>query len=200
MESPTEPDLVRGLHAGDLAAWQSLYDAHAPAVWRYVARLLGPQRSEISDVVQETFLAAARGARQFDPARGSLWLWLCGIARRQVALHYRQQGQLDRLARAAASLLERDGELLRSGEAGVPPPDLLVSRELTTLVRQTLSQLPEEYGTLLTARYLDGLEIEQLARDCGCTNQALRARLTRARTAFREAFACYLDRPVELPR
>lgn len=122
MVGQTELDLAQGLAGGDPVAWQSLYDEHAPAVWRFVARLLGPQRSEIADVVQETFLAAARGAKQFDPARGSLWLWLCGIARRQVALYYRKQGRTDRLKQAAARLFEQDGEYFRPGGSDTAPP------------------------------------------------------------------------------
>ena len=55
------------------------------------ARQMGTGAADVADVVQETFLAAARCARQYDPARGLLWMWLCGIARRHVALHYRRQ-------------------------------------------------------------------------------------------------------------
>jgi len=201
MEDQTEQDLANRLITGDPAAWQSMYDAHAPAVWRFVARLLGPNSAEIADVVQETFLSAARGASQFDPSRGTIWLWLCGIARRQAALQHRRQGQFDRLKLAAARLLEHDGEFLRQGASvSQPPAELLASRELAVLIRETLGNLPAGYGALLAARYLDGEELEQLARRTGCTNQALRARLARARETFREAFAKFLDLPAELPR
>ena len=53
------------------AAWHQLYDAYAEAVWRCVARRVGPHAAEVADIVQETFLAAARSARTFDPAQGS---------------------------------------------------------------------------------------------------------------------------------
>ncbi len=36
-------------------------------------------------------LAAARSARGYDSSRGSLWMWLSGIARNSVALHFRKQ-------------------------------------------------------------------------------------------------------------
>src|SRR5689334_16886337 len=96
-----EQDLSRRLRAGSAPAWQALYDAHAEPVWRLVARWLGPNAADVADVVQETFLAAARSAGTYHPDRGSVWNWLCGIARRHVALHYRKQERQARLKAAA---------------------------------------------------------------------------------------------------
>src|SRR3954451_20271646 len=92
--------VVRGLRAGSADAWRALYDTFAERVWCGVARLLGPHSADVADVVQETMLAAARSARTFDADRGSLWIWLWGIARLQVALHYRKQKRHDRLKQA----------------------------------------------------------------------------------------------------
>src|SRR5262245_65458791 len=83
--------LARELVGGSADGWRMLYDAFAEAVWRCVARRVGPHTAEVADIVQETFLAAARAARSYDPARGSLWVWLSGIARRQTALHFRRR-------------------------------------------------------------------------------------------------------------
>src|SRR5262245_28236804 len=85
MDEQQERVVVQGLRAGKTEAWQALYEAYAERVWRSVARLLGPSAADVADVVQETMLAAARSAATFDPGRGALWLWLWGIARRQVA-------------------------------------------------------------------------------------------------------------------
>src|SRR3954467_9447204 len=96
--------VARGLREGRPGAWRGLYDAFAERVWRGVARLLGPSSADVADVVQETMLAAARSARNYDESRGTLWNWLWGIARVQVALHYRKQQRRDRLAASAGRL------------------------------------------------------------------------------------------------
>ena len=72
-------------------------------VWRYVARLLGPDAAAVGDVVQETFLEAARSARNFDPSRGTLWSWLVGIAHHRVSAHWRQANRQTRLRQLAES-------------------------------------------------------------------------------------------------
>jgi RNA polymerase sigma-70 factor (ECF subfamily) len=181
--------IAQGLREGKNSAWQALHDAYAERVWRGVARLLGPQTSDVADVVQETMMAAARSARAFDPARGSLWPWLWGIAHNHVALHLRKQERRNRLTKASAWLAASDGELLHWLEGKEPaPPAVLAAAELATLVRATLSALSADYGMLLTARYLEGETVTQIAVREHATETAVRSRLARARTAFREAF------------
>src|SRR5262249_48320365 len=100
MDEQQEREVALGLREGKTDAWRTLYEAYAERVWRSVARLLGPRSADVADVVQETFLAAARSAVTYDAGRGSLWFWLWGIARRHVALHYRKQERQDRLKTA----------------------------------------------------------------------------------------------------
>src|SRR5687767_580217 len=113
MDEQQARDIVRGLREGRADAWGSLDDAFAERVWRGVARLLGPNSADVADVVQETMLAAARSARTFDADRGSLWVWLWGISRMQVALHFRKQQRHDRLKHAGEWLAASSGRLAR---------------------------------------------------------------------------------------
>ena len=87
MDKKTEQDIAKGLKKGCRRAWLQLYEVYAESIWRNVVRLIGNDSATVADVVQETFLAAARSARNFDPCRGTLWIWLWTIARRQIALH-----------------------------------------------------------------------------------------------------------------
>jgi len=91
MDKNTELKIAQGLQQGNRQAWLQLYEAYAEPVWRNISRLTGGDSAAVADIVQETFLAAARSARNFRPDRGTLWVWLWTIARRQVALYYRKQ-------------------------------------------------------------------------------------------------------------
>jgi RNA polymerase sigma-70 factor (ECF subfamily) len=189
MAEQSEQTIARGLREGKPDAWQSLYDAYAERVWRSVACQMGTRAADVADVVQETFLAAARSAASYDTARGSLWVWLSGIARNQVALCYRKQARHNRVKEAEDWLATGNGHLLRWLDGRDESPNgLLASAELATLVRATLAGLPEDYGALLAARYLDDIPVEQLAQGEQSTAVAVRSKLARARRAFREAF------------
>ncbi len=193
MDEQQERDVARGLLGGDPDAWRALYDAYAVRVWRSAARLMGPCAADVADVVPETFLAAARSARTYDPARGTLWVWVWGIARVHVALHYRKLDRLHRVREKYAA----DGTLAKhlDGQA-----DTLDADERAALVRATLAELPADYETLLTAKYLDGDPVEAIAAREQTTGVAVRSKLARARQAFREAFVRHApeaDRPLK---
>jgi RNA polymerase sigma-70 factor, ECF subfamily len=189
LDEQQEHLVAQSLREGKTEAWQALYDAYAERVWRGVARLLGPQSTDVADVVQETMMAAARSAATFNPARGSLWPWLWGIAHNHVALHLRKQERRNRLTQAGAWLAASNGQLLHWLEGKEPsPPAALAAAELATLVRAALTALPCEYGLLLSARYLDGEDVSQIAIREHSSEVAVRSKLTRARTAFREIF------------
>ena len=95
--------VIRGLRDGSRDAWTALYEGYSAEVWRYVGRLVGNHRTDVGDVVQETFLAAARSARQFDAGRGTLWSWLAGIAHHQAAIYWRRTNKTERLQLLAES-------------------------------------------------------------------------------------------------
>jgi RNA polymerase sigma-70 factor (ECF subfamily) len=198
-ESSDHEQLARGLATGSAGAWHQLYDAYSEAVWRCVARRVGPHTAEVADIVQETFLAAARSARTFDSARGSLWGWLSGIARRQAALHFRRKqtrpeagGDVDLLnaPRAAGNALRG----VPGGAHDVGPAELLLTAETAQAVRRTLDGLSLEYETLLVGKYMDGLSLEDLAAAEDASVEAISSKLARARRAFREAYECF-DKP-----
>jgi RNA polymerase sigma-70 factor (ECF subfamily) len=191
MDPQHEQVLARGLAEGDPDAWRRLYDLYAQPVWRVVARLMGPASADVADVVQEAFLAAARSAKSYDSQRGSLWLWLCGIAHRHVALHYRRAGQQSRVLEVSRRMqtTSANGESTARLGSGEPlPADVLASAELATLVRATLTELSDDHGSILAARYLEEVSVEQIADAENCSSTAIRSRLARARQAFREKF------------
>ena len=189
MDDQQEQDVARGLREGKTDAWRALYEAYAGRVWLAVARRMAPESADVADVVQEVFLAAARSAATYDAARGSLWRWLSGIARRHVALHYRRQTRHRRLRQLAGQPGVDNHRVVRWLEGTEDlPADALTTAELADSVRTTLGRLPADYETLLTAKYLDGVTVEELAGHRNCSSTAVRSKLARARRAFRRAF------------
>jgi len=189
MDKNTECEIAQGLQQGDSHAWLRLYEAYAEPVWRNISRLVGNDSAAVADLMQETFLAAARSARNFRPECGTLWVWLWTIARRQVALYYRKQKRNSILSRSqnwwAALDCEKSDWI--DAEADMPP-DILQSQELATLVRAALMKLPDDYQTLLLARYVDDQPVNRIAERMNCSQVAVRSKLARARKSFRKVF------------
>jgi RNA polymerase sigma-70 factor, ECF subfamily len=177
--------VIDGLRAGSRDAWAGLYDSYSVEVWRYVARLVGPDTSAVADVVQETFLEAAHSARRFDPGRGSLWSWLVGIAHYRAAAHWRQANRQARVRQMA----ETGKVSVRhwfDGQLDVRVAD--DARETAEFVRSVLAQISSDYASLLTAKYLDDRSLADIAAQFGGSVAAIKSKLARARHEFRAKF------------
>lgn len=91
-----DQSMMAAVAAGDDNALRELFSRHAPWLAARLRRVL--PRDAVEDVLQDTFIAAWKGAATYTGA-ASLGGWLWGIARRQAALwmrvHGRSEGYLD---------------------------------------------------------------------------------------------------------
>lgn len=185
LDEHTSLTVIHGLRDGRREAWTALYRGYSGDVWRYVARLVGPHSADVADVVQETFLAAAHTARNFDSTKGTLWSWLTGIAHRQAALAARRHHRATRVLQIA----ER-GLLNVSFEADTACSvnSVWERQELAEVVRWTLAEITPEYAALLAGKYLDEQSLESLSQQWGGSIEAIKSKLARARREFRDVF------------
>src|SRR5262245_53031859 len=105
MAEPTDEELLRRTPR-DPEAFAALYrrHAHAVAAW-LLRRTRSPELA--ADLTAETFAAALRQARRFDPARGSAVAWLFGIARRELVDAF-ERGRVENRARRRLRMPARE--------------------------------------------------------------------------------------------
>lgn len=178
-----DQQLAECLRLGERAAWLELYDRHAAALWRHVGRILAGDASATADVVQNTFLAAATSARSFDPSRGTAWMWLWGIGRRQALMHFRAAR-----CRVASSRLDVSAAAEWLAGSGAAPQELLESAETARAVQAALAHLSDDDAFILAAAYMEGASMAGVAALLGKSVEATRSHAARARRNFREAF------------
>src|SRR3954453_4264094 len=70
-------------------AFGRLFDAHAAALRRYLARRVGTEPA--NDLVAETFLVALRRRESYRPELGTARSWLYGIATNLLRHHVRSE-------------------------------------------------------------------------------------------------------------
>src|SRR5437868_14010240 len=91
---------------GDLEALGELYDRHAPALERTLARW-GVSACDVNDLVQAIFLEIVRAAPRFDRAH-SARAWIFGVAHIMARRHRRSLARaVVRVARWRAATLDR---------------------------------------------------------------------------------------------
>jgi RNA polymerase sigma-70 factor (ECF subfamily) len=169
-----DQDVFLRLARGELGALASLYDRHRLHVYRFVAHCTGPD-DDVEDIVQATFLAAARAAKSFD-GRRSARPWLFGIASRLV---HRRQRTRARLARAMREL----AGWLKNVHVD-PHRDLAVRDEIAVLDR-AFARLTEAKRVVLYLAEVEGLSCEEIAGAIGAPIGTVWTRLHHARRDIR---------------
>jgi len=180
---------LRAAQAGDRAAIGRFYDDHADGLYAFVFYRVGRDATLAEDVVQETFALALRKQADYDPARGSVSSWLTVLSRNVIRDHLRDHRRSDELQ---ARWERIDATLAQTFAAMAERPlpgDVLERAETRDLVHMAVANLPEQYRTALTRKYVDGESLETLAGELGISIDATKSLLARARRAFRDTFA-----------
>jgi RNA polymerase sigma-70 factor (ECF subfamily) len=169
-----DDQLVRAVAAGDRMALELLYRRHAPwLAGRLAARTSSVDLAE--EALQDTFLAAWRGARGYH-GTGGVPAWLWGIARRRLA-------SLARRNRPSAFSLEVAAERV---DPAAGPEEAVLGRDASARIRLAVDHLPAEQRAAITAVVYQGNSIEQAAEAAGVPEGTLKSRLHRARLRIRE--------------
>jgi RNA polymerase sigma-70 factor (ECF subfamily) len=167
--------ILARLAGGDLGALGDLYDRHRDAVRAFLARATS-NASDVDDLVQNTFLGAARIAGRFD-GRASCRPWLIGIAANLVQRRGRRLGQMFRLvSRFAASRAQsRD------------PHSWLEARSSLQRVAEALGHMSTGKRVVLLMAEVEEMSCQQIADALAVPIGTVWGRLHAARRELRAA-------------
>jgi RNA polymerase sigma-70 factor, ECF subfamily len=180
--------LARRVISGDESAGEEFFAEYFPRLYRFARNRLGGDEAAVEEIVQATMIRAVRKLHTFR-GEAALFTWLCALCRREIG------EWLERMGRTVEVPLFEDHDAVRfaldaaATVAGSDPERETGRRELSRLVHLTLDHLPRRYGLALEWKYIHGLSVEEIAHRLGVGEKATESLLTRARAAFREAFA-----------
>jgi RNA polymerase sigma-70 factor (ECF subfamily) len=177
-----ENALIQRWQKDDPAAFDELYNRHAPVIYRLGWAML-QQKQAAEDVVQETFLRAHKARHRFDPSKASLGTWLY-----QIALNY------------CRSYLRRKHLLtipwLRSSEETPDLPDTRPGPEGATLrgesrqiLWEAVQKLSAPLREVVTLHYYMELPAVEIAAMLNCPEGTIYSRLHNARRRLAETLA-----------
>jgi len=180
---------LRAARAGDRSAIERFYEEHVDGLYTFIYYRVGRDTALAEDVVQETFAIALSRRADYDTARGSVGSWLTVLSRNVIRDHMRAHKRTDELAttwdRIDISLAQNFAAMAERPLPG----EVLERAETRDLVHMAVANLPEQYRTALTRKYVDGESLETLAGEFGISVDATKSLLARARRAFRDTFA-----------
>jgi RNA polymerase sigma-70 factor (ECF subfamily) len=169
----------------DAVTFDRLYREHVDRIFRFAQRLCG-QTDDAKDLVQDTFLNAYRGLKDFR-GEASFTTWLYTIAARACTrMRRRRKGEPERELSLEEFIPTSEGEFrLQIAAKGLSPQQALENKQLRRALQQAIGKLPKKYRLVLVLRDMEGLTAKEVGSIMGLNERAVKSRLHRARLFVR---------------
>jgi len=171
---PSDQAALEALKRGEIGALGLLYDRYSGVVYAFVRRAAS-DANDVDDVVQATFLSAAKTASSHD-GKQTCRSWLVGIAGRIL---YRRRRGLSRWLRALRELT------LRNADNYADPHQELSARDEVQRLSLALAQLSEPKRVVLLLAEAEEQSCDEIARGLHVPVGTVWTRLHHARRELR---------------
>jgi len=156
-------------------------------IYNVIYRLVNDDE-EAADLTQDTFVAAYRAYGRFRH-ESSAYTWLYRIAVNLTKNRFEKQQRVG--AREAFSLdaplqLDSDEVTRQVEDWALSPERVSENDELGAIVLREVAALKYDYREVVVLRDLEGLSYREIAEVLGCSVEAVKSRLFRARSVLRE--------------
>jgi RNA polymerase sigma-70 factor (ECF subfamily) len=180
-----ENALLARMKQGDEAAFVALYRRHRDAIYRFALLYCGSSATA-ADVTQDTFIHLIAHPNQYDPTRGAIGAWLCGVARNLARKQAsRREDPTDPAALQDDALLE-EARIDRD-----TPLERILRSEAAEEVRRAIAAIAPHYRDVLVLCEISQLTYAEAAQVCGIDIGTVRSRLSRARVQLAQRLAPY---------
>jgi len=158
--------------------FDEFYKKLALPLTKFVMKRIGADKSEVDEIVEETFVAAWRGLRTFRH-KSSYFTWLCRISLNKIADYYHDQ--VNKKSGIIIPLIEA---VTKADKKSLSPEESLALNELRKSVNDCLNLLPAEKRRLLWFRYWKDMSYTEISKVMGISKRAVEGQLYRARHEF----------------
>jgi len=190
LTTDTDESLMLRFAAGNLQAFNLLYDRHEMGVWRYVFRSVRVQ-AVADDLLQDVWFALARQAPHYQPT-AKFKTWLFTMAHNRLVDYFRT-------AKRHISLDSDDDADSESvalvqtlaANSGFGPLRRLESKEQAQALLDAIEQLPFAQREAFMLQAEAGMDVQDIAATTGVSFETAKSRLRYARTRLRELLQEY---------
>ncbi len=176
----TDEQVVEQVISGHTAQFEILMRRHNQRLYR-AARAIVPDEREAEDVVQQAYVNAYANLRQFD-GRAQFSTWLTRIAVHEAIARARRKGRYTTLDAEGSGNVEQ----IMAYQSAPDPERQAFGRELAGLIESAIDALPDGCREVFVLRQIEGLNTAETADCLGVSEDVVKTRLSRARSALRQ--------------
>jgi RNA polymerase sigma-70 factor, ECF subfamily len=184
--SASDAELIHLVLRKDESAARVLMQRYNRRLYR-VARAVVRDDSEAEDVLQEAYLRAFSALADFR-WEASLSTWLTRIVLNEALQRLRQRTDVpvpdikENVDRQGAEVIP-----FPASQSTIDPERAMAQGQLCQLVERAIDALPSEFRTILIARVIEGMSVEETAAAFDLQPETVKTRLHRARRLLKEA-------------
>lgn len=189
-----EFELINALKAGEKDAFHYLVSKHHKMMLSVAEAIVGPAYAD--EVVQDSWEKCLDAIQAFE-GRSKLRTWLLTIVSNRAKTRVQREQRQSSLDQGweSADSDNFENSSWREGKPGMwhedTPEALLANQQLTELIQQTLTKLPQKQRLVLTMREFEDLSFDEIAEVMDMNVNNVRMSLHRARLVLRETIADY---------
>ncbi len=158
---------------------EDFYKKYYLGVRKFVSRKIDDE-GVVDELTNDTMMAAITCRENFN-SKCSEFSWVCSIAKHKIIDYYRKK----KLKTILFSISDEFEEI--ADKALTPERDVL-KNELKEEIKKTMMELGKGYKDILRLKYIEGMKINEIAKNLRLTVKAVESKLIRAKKKFREAW------------
>ena len=174
----SDDEIADGLASGSALSFRALYEAQGRSVLGYLMRMTG-RREMAEELTQETFLMVIRKIGFYrKKADGGLKAWVFRIATHLAIDALRREKTSKKVTEKNVSFLEP----VNSNS----PMERFERGELGKKLQSALMKLNDTQRQIFLLKEQEEMNLLEISRVCGCSENAVKQKLFRIRTTLRK--------------
>jgi RNA polymerase sigma-70 factor (ECF subfamily) len=188
----SQAEWVRKAQAGDLAAFEHLFDQYQRSIYNLVFHMVRNE-ADAADLTQDVFVRVWKSLPRLEaPEAFASWLYrvATNLSRNWIRDHTRvRQESLDQ----PFSGDEEEGGQREIADSRADPGITSQTQATREAVQQAIQGLSPDHRMVVTLHHLEERPVEEIAEIMGCSVGTVKSRLSRARDHLRRKLAGFVE-------
>lgn len=178
--------LIERAADGDAEAFGEIYRLLRNSIYGFAFRMTN-EREIAEDITQEVFMFFIKYPEKFNAGRGTLFSFLCGVARNKIFNHLKKSGM-----RFETNNLETENFESLPDDGGKSPLKILLDKEFAAKVEESVAALSPFQREVLILREMEDFSYREISEITATEIGVVKSRLYRARRILMREIAPYL--------
>ncbi len=184
-QQQTDTSLMQQYGAGDLRAFEILYNRHKGGLYRYFMRHI-PEPSLAEDLYQEIWNKVIVQAKHYKPS-AKFTTWLYTLAHNKLVDHVRHLSVVNKVVvRSHDEEVAESPEAFKHTQMNNEPESELTSTRVAESLKQCIAQLPQAQKDSFLLKEEAGLSVKDIAMVLNTSFEASKSRLRYAYENLRQ--------------